>query len=347
MPGRATSRSAAVDVVIGGLRVRIESRHPALPLARLAATFRGFVDELHGRPHAWLRVEAVTPAAPGTRPRPLPPPIAAGLLAIGRRSGARPGGAGRLLRARVAAHLRDDLLRARVGGMLAGAAVPVAFAWRAGAFFGDAASSAGLLLVVRRGPGLQWPALVNAHAALLSLVALGRGGLLLHGAAIAHRGGAVVFLGRSGTGKSTVSRRVPAAALGDDGVLVLPRRGGFAAFGTPLTQLPRTRARQALARQGLPLRALLLLRHARRDRLVPAGWSAALAETVGHHLHFLALVPPALAARALVNGARLFERVPSWRLGLARDGDVSRVLDRVGTARQEHDPRRGRQAPAG
>ncbi|MCK7475976.1 MAG: SPASM domain-containing protein [Rhodopseudomonas palustris] len=266
VPGRATSSvtPATVDVVIGGLRVRIESRHPALPLARLAATFRGFVDEVRGRPHAWLRVEAVTC---GARPAPLLRRVAALLHTIGGRprlAHGRPRPAAARARGRAPPRPGRADPRGRHAGRRDRARDLRLASWG--------------LRRRRRCPrraAPRPPARTRFDLARArqrprrAPLAGGRGPrrLLLHGAAIADRERAVVFVGRSGAGKSTVSRRLPAAALGDDGVLVLPRRGGFAVYGTPLTQLPRRRDRQALATRGLPLRALLLLRQSRRDRL--------------------------------------------------------------------------------
>lgn len=65
---------------------------------------------------------------------------------------------------------------------------------------------------------------------------LDRGGILLHGALAVRGDEGVILAGRSGSGKSTVSRRLPPPwqSLGDDLTLVMPDgRGGFLAHPMP------------------------------------------------------------------------------------------------------------------
>lgn len=99
---------------------------------------------------------------------------------------------------------------------------------------------------------------------LLSLAAPAHGQVLLPAAAIEVEGGAVVLMGRSRSGKSTVSARALAAgwrSLGDDQVLI-DRGGGVAAFPRRMrlySDLQQTApdaydALPARARRGLALR---------------------------------------------------------------------------------------------
>ncbi|MCB9729900.1 MAG: hypothetical protein H6746_15640 [Deltaproteobacteria bacterium] len=96
--------------------------------------------------------------------------------------------------------------------------------------------------------GAQAEALVMLVRALAATVAVLDDAVLVHGAALVPRGstGALICLGPSGHGKSTMLRRLPGAAvLADDTVLLRRPAGGgpWLAYGTPLAgkeRHPRT-----------------------------------------------------------------------------------------------------------
>lgn len=70
--------------------------------------------------------------------------------------------------------------------------------------------------------------------AILAGVVAPRGGVLLHAAAVADDAGdAVLFLGRSGAGKTTVSTRARGCLVGDDTVGVWPEGGALRVLATP------------------------------------------------------------------------------------------------------------------
>ena len=75
-----------------------------------------------------------------------------------------------------------------------------------------------------------WDALLKA---VWSRRLAGRGGMLLHAAAVLVDGGAVLLPGPSGAGKSTLARKAP-RRLADDSVAVLEGR----AYGTPMGRRP-------------------------------------------------------------------------------------------------------------
>ena len=119
---------------------------------------------------------------------------------------------------------------------------------------------------------------------VLALFALPRGGLLIHCAALKHSDLVYLFIGQSGSGKSTVvalSREAGrATALGDD--LILIRRHGEAwqAYGTPFWNL------QTIAREGQneigPVARIYKLIQDRAVFVEPAGRAAATAELVAN-----------------------------------------------------------------
>lgn len=96
--------------------------------------------------------------------------------------------------------------------------------------------------------------------AFLSHVLSRRGGFLLHGAGVTSRGGAYVFPGVSGAGKSTFSRQWPAEQILSDEIVAVVKRGGrWTAYGTPFDGDVRGGRNESG-----PLKGILFLEKARR-----------------------------------------------------------------------------------
>jgi hypothetical protein len=324
------------DVVVGGLRVRIESAE-ARAAARLEPAFPGCLEPPRGQPDATLRL-IVTGDGRERRDPPALPRSAARALEPALRSPASAGsGRGRRLTLLLRYALADQRARACAEPVLAAARWPLTYPWGDGTFVGDLARPCGTLLLPEERLALPLVdnALVNAHGLLLGVVAARRGGLLLHGGAAARRGAGYLFLGRSGAGKSTVCRRAGRGALSDDGALVLPGARGFGVAATPLRQTARGRRPGRVAPGLVPLRLLLVLRQWRRDALVPLGAAAIAAEILGHHVHYMTLLPPPLARRILANTAALVTSVPACRFLFTREVPVWGVLQPAGAGAPE------------
>jgi hypothetical protein len=85
---------------------------------------------------------------------------------------------------------------------------------------------------------------------LTALLAYRDGGLLVHGAGLLAGGGVHLFVGRSGSGKSTVVALSPQAlALGDDLIVLRPGEAGWRAYGTPFWN-PETQRRDGQTTSG-------------------------------------------------------------------------------------------------
>jgi hypothetical protein len=330
---RHTARVTAIDVVVAGFRIRIESTVPGLAARQLARSFAGHATRPRSRPDARLRVEAAPTPRAWRVPARLSPRAAAALRPIparlrGRRAQRRE------LEDGLAALLGAAPVAARADVGLAHAAAPVAFPWGNGAFVGDLARPSGTLFLSRwRSRRDVEPPLLNAHGVLLAVLAIERGGLLIHSGAVVAGGKAYLLVGRSGAGKSTLSRRARGAALSDDGVLIVPHREQLRVAATPLRQRAgcRTPRGPGPAAES-PLGGVLLLRQARRTALRPMSPAVALAEIVSRHLHFFALLPPRLATRALRNAAAILAATPAYRLRFTREADVRVVLAAAGPA---------------
>lgn len=105
---------------------------------------------------------------------------------------------------------------------------------------------------------------------LLARALRAHGGLLLHGAAVAHAGGAAVFVAASGGGKSTLAScaaRGGLGALADELVAVFPIQGAWWAYGTPWN---------VGTASGAPLRAVGILAWSEQHRVTPAAPSEVL-----------------------------------------------------------------------
>jgi hypothetical protein len=86
---------------------------------------------------------------------------------------------------------------------------------------------------------------------LCALLAYRNGGLLMHAAGLLVDGQVHLFIGHSGSGKSTVVALSPhALALGDDLILLRPEEAGWRAYGTPFWN-PQTRWREGQTAHGL------------------------------------------------------------------------------------------------
>lgn len=146
-----------------------------------------------------------------------------------------------------------------------------------------------------------------------------RGGLLVHGVAVAHQGRAALFTGHSGAGKSTLGGlwgQAGGQVLSDELVAAWPEPGrGWRAAGTPWNVGQAAEAE---------LRAVGTLAWDGVSR-----WEPQAAGDVGRMLLVNALLPEATpAGRGGLLGAagRLLSEVSPVRLVFARDASVAAVI---------------------
>jgi hypothetical protein len=148
------------------------------------------------------------------------------------------------------------------------------------------------------------------------------GALLLHGAGLVGPAGrAVVCLGASGAGKTTMVRRLAGwPVLGDDVVAVWRAAGVWHAGWTPL----RGREGTASTPGDAPLAALLRLRpSAAALEVRPLDRAAALTELMQRAcLDADPAVPRAVLARVLETSHALATEAPAWELASSLDHDV-------------------------
>jgi hypothetical protein len=140
----------------------------------------------------------------------------------------------------------------------------------------------GLFVDVRGLPGRFAPS--SALRVALSLWLPPRRGLLLHGSAVTHAGRALVFLGRSGRGKTTISRLLVeggASPLEDELLVVRRTPSGWLAESTPFGfRNPRDR------RASAPVSASFLLSHGSENRVAELPLAARTLELCGSVVWF-------------------------------------------------------------
>jgi len=150
--------------------------------------------------------------------------------------------------------------------------------------------------------------------------------VLMHAAGVIRGGDGFLFVGASGTGKSTVADLSQAHTVVNDEVcLVEFGAGGPVLHSTPFNGLYR-RKHAGCA----PLRAVLLLAHGPAHRLEPIGAAAAVAALTGQVVAPLGLedaLSPRISVRMLDLAGRLAAAAPVRRLTFTLDPGFWRAID--------------------
>jgi SynChlorMet cassette protein ScmC len=167
------------------------------------------------------------------------------------------------------------------------------------------------------------------------------GGLPLHGALVERCGAGIILVGRSGAGKSTCCRRLPAGwqVLGDDlAVVVLDAEGGYRAHPLPTWSAFESGGNgwPCRANRSVPLRAFFFLQHEPVDGVeFLAGAKTAL---VVQRACEEALIPfdlfhpdrgSFLAGHIFANVVPLVAAVPAFRLRVSLEGRFWEKIDVV------------------
>jgi hypothetical protein len=147
-----------------------------------------------------------------------------------------------------------------------------------------------------------------------SILSVGSGGFLLHAASAVLGGGAYVFTGVSGAGKTTISGLLPPSAtlLTDEISYILPDGGGFRAYGTPFAGNLGIPGENVAA----PLKAVYLLAKGPQNSVEPINQRRAAAALLRNVL-FFARDDQDLTTRVFEAICRLVQCVPVYRLTFA------------------------------
>jgi len=143
-----------------------------------------------------------------------------------------------------------------------------------------------------------------------ALLAFEAGGLLLHAAGVLRGGRAHLFVGRSGSGKTTVARLAGAQpVLNDDLVLLMPTTRGWRAYATPFSHPAQVQPSGPL---DAPIAALYTLTQDRDVYLKALTGSETLATLVANTP--VVNADPARSRRLLARLADLARSTPAWKL---------------------------------
>jgi hypothetical protein len=168
--------------------------------------------------------------------------------------------------------------------------------------------------VVRREPDSAAGLVTTVRTALAARLPL-EGGVLLHAAALAHRGRTFVFFGPSGIGKSTLAQRSPWPVLSDELVAVLPVReaASYRVAGAALPPGPSDRSEPSAQPR---LAALVELAQGPRFLLDRLDARTALRRLLGS---IAVPAAPPLWAAAVGVAADVARRVPCYRMAWSLD----------------------------
>lgn len=166
------------------------------------------------------------------------------------------------------------------------------------------------------GDPLEYPLDKILFASILSL----RQGVIVHATAVVVDGGALLFIGDSGAGKSTMARLWSAerdvTVLADDLIILRYEEGRFIAYGTPWRGGPGLSSPTSA-----PLARIYLIYHSKTNQLAPLPAGARLAARLFNHSY-----PPYWLKEGLAAHVGLIERlaltIPCFELGFLPDPSV-------------------------
>ncbi|MCX6842064.1 MAG: hypothetical protein NTX53_07285 [candidate division WOR-3 bacterium] len=184
------------------------------------------------------------------------------------------------------------------------------------------------LTLTEQRAGAQWQSMLNVGAGelILRTAILFTGGLVFHSSGLDDNGKGIVFIGRSGAGKSTQvglwGQEPGVTAMNDDRIAVRVEARGPMCYGTPWGGTTNIAGNHAA-----PLAALIVLEQAPENdiqRLSPSASAPLLLARA-----FLPYWDRALMQRAMANLNALLARVPVYRLRCRPEPEVVSLVRSV------------------
>jgi len=163
--------------------------------------------------------------------------------------------------------------------------------------------------------------MMNGMMFLLSHRLIHHGGLLLHGAAVRKEDQAVLFLGLSGAGKSTVSRLCrPDVCFSDDGTIIKKEEGRVYAYHSPFRQY-KIKERSVESVKG-EIKKLFLIEQSTENLIRPIKKNELMSTILLHLIHFYKYLDQETARMGFYLVKDILETLPAYRLQFAKKSDI-------------------------
>jgi hypothetical protein len=162
---------------------------------------------------------------------------------------------------------------------------------------------------------------INGVMFVLSYLLACSSGILVHGAAVARNNLAVLFLGASGAGKTTVSRLCrPDVCFSDDGVVVKNEGGRFYAYRSPFRQIEEFNHDTGIEKG--EIKKIFLLEKSVAQRVLPLKRNELMGMLLTHLTHFFKYLDREAAEKGFYAIKDMLDQLPAYRLQFEQSEDI-------------------------
>ena len=187
-------------------------------------------------------------------------------------------------------------------------------------FYNPQTDTATVLLKQRARRRRMLPGILNGLMWALSYQLLQHDGLLVHGCAVRKNGRTMLFMGRSGDGKSTVARLVrPDVCFSDDGVIVRKSNGKFLVYPSPFRQFDKASDPGSAPGE---IERIFLLEKSDRHQVLSIRRSYLMQIVLAQLIHFFKFMGRESAEKGFETLRELVTSLPVFRLRFAKSGKV-------------------------
>jgi hypothetical protein len=187
------------------------------------------------------------------------------------------------------------------------------------------ANTAYFLLKKHRRPSNKHLGVINGIMFVLSLQLIRNGGLLVHGAAVQRNGKLALFLGLSGSGKTTAANCCrPDICFSDDGAIIREELNRFFVYYSPFRQIETDK--NSHGRQKGEINRIFLLNKKGPHGVSPIKKSELMHLMLMHHIHFMKYMDRDTAQMCFYRVKKMVGSIPAYRLSFDRSEDIWDLL---------------------